>query len=329
VNRRPLAYRFEVEEEKKLRLDLFLKNNLPHLSRSFIQGAIQRGKVKVDGKVREKDYSLQRGQIVTLTLFSPVKTEVKPEAIPLEILWEDETLMVVNKPAGMLVHPTVRLTKGTLVNALLHHSPRLSTLGGWERQGIVHRLDKDTSGAMVVAKDDHTHLALVAQFRKRIVKKVYLALVQGNPPQDEGRIATRIERSSGGGIKMSVKGRGGREGVTEYKVLKRWENSSLLKLHPLTGRTHQIRLHLHSINCYLAGDKLYGGKKGRNFPYPAKRTMLHARALGFFHPEKRDWMEFTAPLPRDMEEAMEFLNSSGDIPRYSGRIRENLEKGGS
>ncbi|MBA7616577.1 Ribosomal large subunit pseudouridine synthase D [subsurface metagenome] len=311
MDRRPLACSFRVEAEKKLRLDLFLKNNLPYLSRSFIQGTIQRGEVKVDGELREQDYSLQRGEIVTLTLSSPIKMEVKPEAISLDILWEDESLMVVNKPPGMLVHPTSSQTKGTLVNALLHHSPRLSTLGGWERRGIVHRLDKDTSGAMVVAKDDHTHLALASQFRKRIVKKIYLALVQGNPPQDEGRIATGIERSSRSGIKMSVKGRGGREAVTEYKVLKKWENSSLLKLHPLTGRTHQIRLHLHSINCYLAGDKLYGGRKGRGFPYPAKRTMLHARALGFFHPGKRDWMEFTAPLPRDMKEAMEFLNSSG------------------
>ncbi len=136
--------------------------------------------------------------------------------------------------------------------------------------------------------------------------------MQGNPPQDEGRIATSIERSLHSGIKMSVKGRGGREAVTEYKVLKKWENSSFLKLHPLTGRTHQIRLHLHSINCYLAGDKLYGGKKGRNFPYPAKRSMLHARALGFFHPGKRDWMEFTAPLPWDMKEAIEFLDSLGN-----------------
>lgn len=310
MDRRPLSYRFPVEEEKKLRLDLFLKNNLPHLSRSFIQGAIQRGEVKVDGELREKDYSLQRGQIVILTLSSPVKIEVKPEAIPLDILWEDETLMVVNKSPGMLVHPTSRQTKGTLVNALLHHSPRLSTLGGWGRQGIVHRLDKDTSGAVVVAKDDHTHLALASQFRKRIVKKIYLGLAQGNPPQDKGRIATRIERSSHGGIKMSIKGRGGREAVTEYKVLKKWENCSLLELHPLTGRTHQIRLHLHLINCYLAGDTLYGGKKGRNFPYPVKRTMLHARVLGFFHPGKRDWMEFTSPVPRDMKEAMDFLDSS-------------------
>lgn len=311
MDKRPLAYRFRVEEEKKVRLDLFLRNNLPHLSRSFIQGAIQRGEVRVDGQLREQDYSLQRGQIVTLTLSPPIKIEVKKEAIPLDILWEDETLMVVNKPAGMLVHPTPRQSEGTLVNALLHHSPRLSMVGGWERQGIVHRLDKDTSGAMVVAKDDYTHLALTSQFRKRVVKKIYLALVQGNPPQDKGRIATRMERSSHGGIKMSVKGRGGREAVTEYKVLKKWENSSLLELHPLTGRTHQIRLHLHFINCYLAGDTLYGGKKKRNFPYPVKRTMLHARVLGFFHPRKRDWMEFTSSIPRDMKEAMEFLDSSG------------------
>ena len=311
MDKRPLAYRFRVEEEKKVRLDLFLRNNLPHLSRSFIQGAIQRGEVRVDGQFREQDYSLQRGQIVTLTLSPPIKIEVKKEAIPLDILWEDETLMVVNKPGGMLVHPTPRQSEGTLVNALLHHSPRLSMVGGRERQGIVHRLDKDTSGAMVVAKDDYTHLALASQFRKRVVKKIYLALVQGNPPQDKGRIATRMERSSHGGIKMSVKGRGGREAVTEYKVLKKWENSSLLELHPLTGRTHQIRLHLHFINCYLAGDTLYGGKKKRNFPYPVKRTMLHARVLGFFHPRERDWMEFTSSIPRDMKEAMKFLDSSG------------------
>ncbi len=311
VDKVPSVHRFRVQDGRRLRLDLFLKKNLSHLSRSFIQGAIKRGEVKVDGKVREQDYSLQEGQIVVLSLSSLMRKEVKAEDIPLDVLWEDEALMVVNKPAGMLVHPTPRQTKGTLVNALLHHSSHLSTLGGWERQGIVHRLDKDTSGAMVVAKDDATHLALTSQFRKRIVKKVYLALAQGVPRQDEGRIATRIERSSRGMIKMKVRGRVGREAVTEYKVLRKWKGTSLLELHPLTGRTHQIRVHLNSVNCPLVGDTLYGGKKKRSLPYPAGRCMLHAGVLGFFHPSKREWVEFTCPVPRDMKELVEFLDSSG------------------
>ena len=310
VDKMPEVHRFRVKEEKRLRLDSFLKNNLFNVSRSFIQKAVQRGEVKVDGKVREQDYSLQKGQIVTLTLSSPTGKEVKGEDIPLDVLWEDTSLLVVNKPAGMLVHPTPRRTEGTLVNALLHYSSHLSTLGGWERQGIVHRLDKDTSGTMVVAKNDCTHLALASQFRKRVVKKVYLALAQGVPPQDKGRIATRMERSPRGGIKMSIKGRMGREAVTEYEVLRRWKDTCLLELHPLTGRTHQIRLHLSSINCSLVGDTLYGGKKKRNFPYPAGRCMLHARVLGFFHPRKREWMEFISPVPQDMKELVEFLDSS-------------------
>lgn len=295
---------FLVQDEKRVRLDLFLKEQMPCFSRSFIQSLIRKGKVFVNKEVAKPAYLMGKGDRVEVNippLGQPIPT---PEPIPLDILWEDSSLLVVNKPAGMLVHPVSSGQGGTLVNALLAHGDHLSKVGGILRQGIVHRLDKDTSGVMVVAKDDPTHLALAAQFRKRIVRKTYLALVRGKPSQSEGTIEAKIGRSSKTGKKMTIEGRYSREAVTTYRMLRQWENWSLLEIRPLTGRTHQIRLHLHFINCFLLGDNLYGARKGRDFPYKLKRAMLHAKSLGFFHPRKEKWMEFEAPLPQDMKEAI-------------------------
>jgi len=299
---------FIVEEERKIRLDLFLKKKIPHLSRSFIQRLIEEENVKVNGYPSEKDFLVHKGDKILVITYPLDKLKVKPEPIPIDILWEDENLVVVNKPAGMLSHPTLNGEKNNLVNALLFHCGHLSEIGAPLRQGIVHRLDKETSGAMVVAKDDYAYLGLSAQFRKRVVKKTYVALVRGIPHKEEGIIKGKIGRDPKCGKKMILGGRGSHQAITHYQVLKKWRNHSLLKLHPLTGRTHQIRLHLHLINCFIMGDRMYGGKKYQDFPYKLKRAMLHAKSLGFFHPKTEEWMEFEAPLPPDIQNITNYLN---------------------
>ena len=312
-------YWFLVKEKEIARIDLFLKKQLPHLSRSFIQELIQKNNILVNEKTKEQDYLLRKGDRVKVSIPFSSRPNISAEPIVLDILWEDSCLLVVNKPAGMLTHPATFKQKGTLVNALLHHCPHLSSVGGILRQGIVHRLDKDTSGVMVIAKDDYVHLALAAQFRKRVTQKTYLALARGNPVRDKGMIEAKIGRSPTNGKKMSRGGSLSRDAITRYEVLKRWEDWCLLKLHPLTGRTHQIRLHLQSINCFLVGDSLYGGKRWHSFPCRIERPMLHALTLGFFHPRRGKWMELKAPLPPDIREAIDCLvNRESKNTAYSG-----------
>lgn len=304
----PKSLIFTVGNGEKERLDLFLKKKFSHLSRSFIQKLITKGKVTVEGRILKSAYFLKGGEKIVVTFPLFLKPLVKAEPISIDVLWEDDFLLVVNKPAGMLTHPTGFGQSGTLVNALLSHCRHLSQIGGELRQGIVHRLDKDTSGLLIVAKDDETHLALISQFKKRIVKKVYIALVRGKPPQAKGNIEAEIGRSYRKGTRMSLRGKNPRKAKTGYQVLKEWGKWSLLKLSPETGRTHQIRLHLHCINCFLIGDSFYGGKKGREFPYKVRRGMLHAQKLSFLHPQRKEWMKFEAPLPQDMKEAINYLN---------------------
>ena len=250
---------------------------------------------------------MRKGDRVKASIPPSSRAKISAESILLDVLWEDSCLLVVDKPAGMLTHPGTFDQKGTLVNALLHHCLHLSSVGGILRQGIVHRLDRGTSGVMVIAKTNCVHLALAAQFRKRVTQKTYLALARGNPARDKGVIEARIGRSPTNGKKMSRGGSLSRHAITHYEVLKRREDWCLLKLHPLTGRTHQIRLHLQSINCFLVGDSLYGGKRWHDFPCPIERPMLHALTLGFFHPRRGKWLELKAPLPPDMLQAISYL----------------------
>ena len=301
------SYSFLVKDEGNSRIDLFLRKQLPHLSRSFIQGLIQKDNILVNEQTKEQDYLLKKGDKVKINIPPPPRLNISAEAIGLDILWEDSYILVVNKPAGMLTHPATIEQKGTLVNALLYRCPHLSRVGGILRQGIVHRLDKGTSGVMVIAKDDYIHLALAAQFRKRVTRKIYLALARGNPVRDNGIIEARIGRNPTNGKKMSVEGRLSRDAITRYQVLIQSGDWCLVRLRPLTGRTHQIRVHLQSINCFLVGDSLYGGKRWRSFPCRVERPMLHALTLGFFHPRKGKWMELKAPLPPDMKEAIDCL----------------------
>jgi len=303
------------EKNRGKRLDIFLKEKFSNLSRNFIQKLILKGNVTINEIKEKSSHILKEGDKVKVIIPTEQKISILPERLPVDVVWEDEFILVVNKPPMMVVHPNFSEQRGTLVNFLLFHSPNLSQIGGPLRPGIVHRLDKDTSGLMLVAKDDTVHLALSMQFKKREVKKRYLALVRGIPRSREGVIDVRIGRNPVKGIKMMENGKQARDAVTKYRILKSWDRWSLLELFPLTGRTHQIRVHLRTLNCFLLGDRLYGGKMGKDFPLPVKRAMLHAKFLGFFHPKRKEWMEFEVNLPRDMQEIIDYLERTYESKR--------------
>jgi 23S rRNA pseudouridine1911/1915/1917 synthase len=277
-------------------LDHFLSGQLLHLSRSRIQALIKTCHILLNGAATKPGATLRANDTVSVEEPPPQPVETRAEEIPLDILYEDDDLIVLNKAAGMVVHPAAGNWNRTLVNALLHHCPALSGIGGEQRPGIVHRLDKETSGCIVVAKNDAAHQNLAAQFAGRKVLKVYLALVAGHPRRQRGTIEEPIGRHPIHRKKMAVAKRGGRPAKTDYRVVREWENASLVECTLHTGRTHQIRVHLTHLGHPLLGDKLYGGAKTTGaFP----RQMLHAWKLGFFHPRTGQWMEFEAPQPAD------------------------------
>jgi 23S rRNA pseudouridine1911/1915/1917 synthase len=241
----------------------------------------------------------------------PEKTDNLPEAIPLDILYQDEELIVINKPAGLVVHPGAGQREHTLVNALLYHFPTLSGIGGMERPGIVHRLDKETSGCLVVAKHDEAHRRLSAQFAERSVEKVYLALVAGKLRTRAGTIEAKIGRHPVHRKRMSVTARRGRAAKTDYRVIRSSTEVSLIECKLHSGRTHQIRVHLHHLGHPILGDKVYGGKFGKSFP----RQMLHAWKLGFAHPRTNEWKVFEAPPPSDFQDVANLLQPPPDFSR--------------
>jgi 23S rRNA pseudouridine1911/1915/1917 synthase len=250
---------------------------------------------------------LRAGDQVDLTEPPLEEIESQPEALPLEILFEDEDLVVVNKPAGMVVHPGAGNREHTLVNALLHHCRSLSGIGGKERPGIVHRLDKETSGCLVVAKNDQTHRALSDQFAERTVEKIYLALVAGKLRKIAGVIEEKIGRHRIHRQRMSVMSERGRAARTEYRVLRSSEQASLVECQLHSGRTHQIRVHLHHLGHPVWGDKIYAPKLAGKFP----RQMLHAWKLGFRHPRTDEWKTFEAPLPNDFINVAKSMHLQG------------------
>ncbi len=247
-----------------------------------------------------------------MNLPAPTSIDSEPEDINLELIYEDSSIVVVNKPAGMVVHPGAGVSSGTLVNALLYKCQDLSGIGGKIRPGIVHRLDKDTSGVIVAAKNDKAHNSLVNQFKSREVKKRYIAIVEGNLKLYSGSFDSKIGRDPINRIKMSSKSKSGRESLTLWKVLKRFGPATLVEAEPKTGRTHQIRVHFSENNFPILADKVYGNKKQRNkiLAQAAKeigRQALHASRIGFMHPETEDYLEFEAPLPDDMQKAIDYL----------------------
>jgi len=282
------------------RLDRFLALELDQFSRARLQALIRNGFVTVNGKSARPRDLIRTNDLIELNEPPIEQTDTEPESIELDVLFEDAALVVLNKPAGMVVHPGAGNSQHTLVNALLAHCSKLSGIGGKERPGIVHRLDKETSGCLVVAKDDVTHRDLSEQFATRTVKKIYLALVAGLPRKPHGIIDAQIARHPVDRKRMSIARRQGRSAKTEYRVLKPNQTMSLVECTLHTGRTHQIRVHLHHLGHPVLGDKLYGSKHAAHYP----RQLLHAWKLGFRHPGTREMMIFEAPLPADFAEAM-------------------------
>ena len=283
------------KNEAHIRLDRFLANNLPEYSRSRLQQLIRTGFVTLNGAATRARYLVRTGDKIELTEPPFEKIEAQPEPIPLEILFEDEDIIVINKPAGLVVHPGAAHRQHTLVNALLGHCTTLSGIGGKERPGIVHRLDKETSGCLVVAKNDEAHRELSRQFAERMVEKIYLALVAGKLPKPAGTIEEKIGRHPIHRQRMSVTSSRGRPAKTEYRVVQSRGQASLVECRLHSGRTHQIRVHLHHLGHPVLGDKVYATRLAKNFP----RQMLHAWKLGFRHPVSGEWKSFEAPLPHD------------------------------
>jgi 23S rRNA pseudouridine1911/1915/1917 synthase len=288
------------------RLDRFVARSLPELTRARARRLIDEGFVTVDDRLPAKaGAALASGQRVRVTVPPPEPVTLEPEAIPLRIVYEDGDLLVVDKPPGMAVHPAPGHSSGTLVHAVLAHCPGLSTVGGEGRPGIVHRLDKDTSGLIIVAKNDAAHLSLARQLKERRVEKTYIALVEGRLTQREGVIDASIGRHPARRKKMAVV-EGGREARTRYRVLREIDGRSLVEVRPETGRTHQIRVHFAAIGHPVVGDPVYG--RGR----PAgslRRQFLHAQRLAFRHPRTGERLELEAPLPEDLAQALAELES--------------------
>lgn len=302
-------YNLVVElDDEGLRLDQFLSENLTTQSRSYLQKLIRQGNVLVNEKVKKPSYDVKLGDRIFITLPEPVPLEVLPEPIPLDIIHEDTNLLVINKPAGLVVHPAAGHFSGTLVNALVHHCGKnLSGIGGVLRPGIVHRLDRDTSGCMVIAKDDITHNDLMRQFQERKVHKEYIALVSGWVKELRGRLSATIGRHPVHRKRMAVRFDTGKEAITSYEVIERFEKATLLNLKLGTGRTHQVRVHMAHMGHPVLGDEEYGKKKSRLEGIEIPRQMLHAYKLGFTHPAKNEWMEFTSPIPQDIQDLLNYL----------------------
>lgn len=285
-----------------LRLDLFLHRQMPGQSRSRLQQWIKAGLVRVNGAASKSAYALRGGEVVEVEPAAPPPLRATAEDLPIEILYQDADVIALNKPAGMTVHPGAGRPSGTLVNALLHHFAALSGVSGEERPGIVHRIDKDTSGVLLVARHDAAHRKLAAQFAGRQVGKVYLALVEGLVKLDSGRIEKPISRDPVRRVRMTARLAAGRAAVTEYKVLRRYKEFTFLEVRIGTGRTHQIRAHLASIGHPVAGDRLYGARAA-----DYGRFFLHAHRIAFHHPSTGERVTVEAPLPPELERWLQAL----------------------
>jgi len=297
---------FEFRKEKEERLDHFLVESLPEFSRSRLQKLVKDGFIRVDGiPAKKAGQKLEPGARVEVVIPPTAPSELVGEDIPLDIIFENDDLLVINKPAGMVVHPAAGHDTGTLVHAVLGYDPDIEGIGGEERPGVVHRLDKETSGLILLAKNDHAHRWLQDQFRLRKVEKTYLALVDGAPPTPSGRVEAPIGRDPSHRKKMAILPPGkGREAVSEYVTLESFEKHTLLEFHPHTGRTHQIRLHCMFLECPIVGDKIYGHRKQL---IELDRHFLHAIKLKIILPGEEDIQTFDAPLPEELQEVLDSL----------------------
>ncbi|HNR01807.1 MAG TPA: RluA family pseudouridine synthase [Anaerolineaceae bacterium] len=299
-------YKFLVQSGEENRLDKFLAEHLPDQSRSRVQAIIKEGGVTVNDLQAEKTgLMLEAGDSISINIPEAVPIKLEPEAIPLETLFENEDLVIVNKPAGMVVHPAPGHSSGTLVHAVLGNFIDLQGIGGELRPGIVHRLDKDTSGLIIIAKNEQAHRWLQDQFRLRKVEKTYLALVDGKPPTPAGRVEAAIARDMTHRKQMAVVSEGrGRSAVTEYRTVQQFEQHTLIEAHPLTGRTHQIRLHMAFLGCPIVGDLVYGRKKST---LEISRHFLHAYKISIILPGEHEPRTFSAPLPSELQAVLDKL----------------------
>jgi 23S rRNA pseudouridine1911/1915/1917 synthase len=306
VNERTVEFNYT--EKGSLRLDKFLVGRLPEFSRARLQALIKDGFVSVNGvTARKTGQSLEARDIVRVCIPPPQPSKLIPESIPLDIIFENADLLVVNKPAGMVVHPAAGHSRGTLVHAVLAHAPEIKGIGGERRPGVVHRLDKNTSGLILLAKNDAAHRWLQEQFRSRKTRKIYLALVDGHPPTPSGRIEAPIGRDPRQRKQMAVTtSQKGRDAVSEYRTLETFPDHTFLEIRPVTGRTHQIRLHLAFLGCPVVGDTVYGR---RHASLPLERHFLHAARLTILLPGESEPRTFEAPLAPELQAVLSDLRN--------------------
>lgn len=293
------------EKSSGLRIDKFLTESCPDYTRSFLQKLLKSELVEVNGKPVKSSYKTAAGDTVTFEVPEAVEAEITAQEIPLDILYEDEDVILINKPKGMVVHPAAGHYEGTLVNGLMHHCrEQLSGINGVMRPGIVHRIDMDTTGVLIVCKNDLAHNSIAEQLKVHSITRKYYAVVFGSLKDDEGTIHAPIGRHPNDRKKMSINSKNGKDAVTHYKVLERFHGYTLVECRLETGRTHQIRVHMASIGHPLLGDQVYGPAKQ---PFRLQGQTLHAGVLGFLHPRTGEYMEFSAPLPKYFEELLEKL----------------------
>ena len=298
---------FTVENEEGDRIDRYLAEEMPERSRSYLQKLIKEQYIKVNNKPVKANYRLVLGDRVEVCIPEAKEPDIKPENIPLDILYEDEDVIVVNKPKQMVVHPAPGHYSGTLVNALMYHcGNKLSGINGTSRPGIVHRIDMDTTGSLIICKNDMAHQSLAVQLKEHSINRIYEAIVHGNIKEEEGTVNAPIGRHPTDRKKMSIHAKNARNAITHYKVLKRFGDYTYIQCKLETGRTHQIRVHMASIGHPLLGDQVYGPKKCP-FSKLVGQT-LHARTLGFIHPRTNEYIEVNAPLPDYFLNLLEKLN---------------------
>ena len=296
-------------EDAGVRIDKYLVEQLPDITRSYLQKLLKDGSVQMNGKPVKASTKTAAGALIALTIPEPEEPEILPEDIPLDILYEDSDVILINKPKDMVVHPAAGHYTGTLVNALMYHCKGdLSGINGVLRPGIVHRIDKDTTGVLIVCKNDRAHNALAEQLKEHSITRKYRAIVCGNLKEDEGTVDAPLGRHPQDRKKMAIVRSGGKRAVTHYRVLERFGNYTYIECRLETGRTHQIRVHMASLGHPLLGDEIYGRAKS---PFKLEGQTLHAMVLGFIHPTTGEYMEFEAPLPEYFEKLLEKLRKSG------------------
>ena len=299
------TYLFEIQEEQQMRLDKYLTEQFPEQTRSYLQKLIKDGEILVNGKTVKAGYQLTKGDEVSVNIPEPKELDVEPQQMDLDIVYEDEDVILINKPKGMVVHPAPGHTTDTLVNGLLYHcKDNLSGINGVARPGIVHRIDRDTTGILIVCKNDMSHNSIAAQLKEHSITRRYRALVHGNVKNDTGTVEGPIGRHPVDRKKMAINERNGKPAVTHYTVLERFGNYTLIECVLETGRTHQIRVHMTSIGHPLVGDEVYGPAK---CPFKLQGQSLHAMVLGFVHPRTGEYMEFSADLPAYFEDLLRKL----------------------